>query len=478
MRRTGWILLIALQAASVAGLAFALRWRGMPLGVRGEWEWLRIGTRPDVLSVTLAALSVFAYALYAWAGLRRIAAGGRAGAWLVGLFPAAVLVQVGIQEGAPFGYGLVKWAMALANPGSSGYYGVAKDQGGDLHSFLAAYPTWIKAQDSLHVGTHPPGLFAVSWGLLRLMEDHPRWARAIVMALPRSVEAGFRVVSPGRPLPMADRASLAMTGVVTLVACAATVLPLYWLARSRGSAAASWVAAALWPVVPAAMMFQPTADTAFPLLATAALAAAAWAPRRPAMAGVSGLLLGIGTGFTLAFFPVGLVAAIVYLGDWRLDWRGKCRLLIFTGVGFLIPTLCFWMMAGANPFAIWRSNAENHARFYEQYHRSYWAWVAENPVELAIALGLPTAAWALAGLRSAPGICRATIGVLILLTVSGKNLSEVGRLWLPLMPPLLLIAGAGYERLGARPVGVAATIALLGIQTLILEAFIQVVYPV
>jgi hypothetical protein len=65
-----------------------------------------------------------------------------------------------------------------------------------------------------------------------------------------------------------------------------------------------------------------------------------------------------------------------------------------------------------------------------------------------------------------------------ILTLSGKNLSEVARLWLPLMPPLLVASSAGLARLGAGPRTLAATVALMGLQTLALQAMIQVVYPV
>jgi hypothetical protein len=479
MRRNHGIALIALiQTTLVAGLAFALRSKRIPLGVTGEWEWLRINAHLDVLAVILAGLSVIGYALYVCGGLRHTRTRGHARLWLVGLVPAAVMVQVGIQEGAPFGYGLVKSAVSLANPGSSGYYGVAKGQIGDLRTFLAAYPEWIKAQDALHVGTHPPGLFVVSWGLLRVMESHPDWARGIVGALPESFAVAFQTVSPSRPLPIADRASLAMTGLLTLLGCSATVVPLYIMARSRLPASASWVAAALWPVVPAALMFQPTGDTAFPLLSTSALALAAWSSRRPVLAICAGVLLGFGTDFTLAFFPVGLIAAIVYLTEPGVSWRRKAGLLLLTGAGFLAVTLGFWVLTTANPFMIWRTNTANHARFYEQFPRSYWAWVVENPVELSIALGLPTVVWGLAGFRSAPIVSWATIGTLIALTLSGKNLSEVARLWLPLMPSLLIVAGAAFDRLAARPLSLALTVALLGIQTLILQSMIQVVYPI
>jgi hypothetical protein len=68
--------------------------------------------------------------------------------------------------------------------------------------------------------------------------------------------------------------------------------------------------------------------------------------------------------------------------------------------------------------------------------------------------------------------------VLVVLTLSGRNLSEVARLWLPLMPGLLTAAGHGLAQLGAGPAVLAVTLLALGAETLVLEATIQVVYPI
>jgi hypothetical protein len=129
---------------------------------------------------------------------------------------------------------------------------------------------------------------------------------------------------------------------------------------------------------------------------------------------------------------------------------------------------------------IWWWNQKNHARFYVEFPRSYRSWLAANPVELVIGLGLPAAVWSCLGLagKDAPRVSVAAVVVLTVLTLSGKNLSEVARLWLPMMPALLVAAGLGFERARAGAMTLGATVSLLGAQTLALQAMIQVVYPV
>src|SRR5262249_21192096 len=156
-------------------------------------------------------------------------------------------------------------------------------------------------------------------------------------------------------------------------------------------------------------------------------------------------------------------------------------LILATGAGFLAFVLGGWLATGADPFVVWSWNLHHHARFYDEYPRTYSLWVWANLVELAIAIGLPVMVWLVAGLlapRAVPRSVWATLLVLALVNLTGRNLGEVARLWMLFMPPLLIAAGHGLHRLGGGPVALAVSTALLGVQTLALQSMIQVVYPV
>ncbi|MEO6808942.1 MAG: hypothetical protein ABI353_07500, partial [Isosphaeraceae bacterium] len=471
------LIVVLIQAALVTGFLVALGSGRFPLGVPGEWEWTRLQVAPTLLDWMTALLGITLYAGVIGQGSRvlsRKASRGREGVLVSILIVASVAVQATVQSGAPQGYGLTKW-VTLAMPGSSGYDTVAKREARDPWRFWAAYPDWIKTQDALHIGTHPPGLFLTAKASRTLMESQPELARFVVAHLPETVLVGFREILG--PLSTTDKATLAWIGAWTLLACSATVAPLYCLARGSGlSSSAAWASAALWPLVPSTILFQPTADTAFPLLSTTALALAV--PGKPWAAVLAGVTLALGMQFTLAFLPVGLIAALMLLSLPGTPWRRRLLLVWATGLGFLGFTLVVWTVSGADPFLIWWWNQKNHAQFYLEFPRTYRAWVIANPVELAVALGLPIVVWAGSGLKQAPRAAWATLAVLAVLNFSGRNLSEVARLWLPLMPPLLTLAGAGLCRLGGGGRTLAATAGLLGLQTVALQALIQVVYPV
>lgn len=482
---------VLVPAVLVAVLAVALRREAMPLGVAGEWEWLRlpagVHSQPVDLVLGLVAVSLFAIVAAVGASSLAVRSGpAREVAWVGTVVVAAVAVQAAVQSSAPTGYGLAKWVMALSQQGSSGYFLIARSEARDLGRFLAEYPIWIRRQDALHIGTHPPGLIAVEAVGLRVMEAHPALAQRIVDAAPTSAVMMWRVLGTDIPSTRADRATLLLTGSLTLLACASTVAPLYLLARSALPAGSSLAAAALWVLAPSAVLFQPAADTAFPLLSTTALALAAHAGSAGTrlagwLAATAGVVLGVGMQFSLVFLAVGLVAGLVMVASPGRSWKVRLGMMAATGTGFLLVTFAVWAATRGNPFVTWWWNQANHARFYDEFHRSYRAWVVANPAELAVGLGLPTAAWALASVGWPRGVPRPSVAaaaVLVVLTLSGRSLSEVGRLWLPLMPPLIVAAGYTFDRLRPAAWTVAVVVGLVGVQALTLQTMIQVVYPV
>jgi hypothetical protein len=492
--------ILLLQAVMIVVLIGALAFRLLPTGIHGEWDWNRL---PDWAKLrwdglTIAAVGVAVYAAFVALGLRALSVKRShmfEATSLLSLFFASVCIQVIVPMGAPAGYDLTKWASVNYLSGSSGYFQIARGKAAaDPWKFLAEYPEWICTQDNLHIGTHPPGLIVAQCLLLRVMDQNPRVRATLLDHMPPSVDAGFRIFTGPRnqPLGPTERAALYATALLTLFACAGTVVPLYLLARAALPAHTSWAAAALWPLAPCANLFQPVADTAYPLLSTTALALAVWAvrPTEPkrlhtaaklVLALASGAVMAFGMSFTLAFLPVGVIVALTIIGHTSASLKMRAFLILATGLGFLAVLGGGWLLSAANPFVIASWNLKHHAQFYVEYPRTYRLWIWVNPVEMAIAVGLPAAVWCLLGYsnwRAVPVSSWSTLLVLALVNLTGRNMGEVARLWMLFIPPLLLAAGVGISRLGARPAALAATAALLGAQTLALQGLIQVVSPV
>jgi hypothetical protein len=482
-QRRALIGIVVPAAVGVSLLAWLLRTRALPLGWPGEWTWERLGVNvaPNPLGWVVGALVIAAYALIVTALARWVGAGESrsAGRALALLAVLALVVQAVLQECAPDGYGLSKWPIALHSAGANGYFTLARGPlMADTHAFLKAYPAWIKQQDALHIGTHPPGLLLAWRGVIDLARAHPALAQAIVDCAPPSVSAGFALIARHSPLTTADKAAIVTVGAATLALCALAIVPIYALSRqARLGRSEALAAAALWPLVPAAILFQPTADTAYPTLAASALALAA--SRRRGAPILAGACLALALQLSLAFLAVGLLIAIAILTDPARTLRDRGATLVAIALGFLLVTAAIWAFSQANPLVIWWHNAANHRRFYDQFPRSFWVWNLLNPIEFAVALGVPVVAAAIAALPNHSGARLAwiTCAILLILQLSGRNLSEVARLWLPFMPMFLPAAAAGLHRLGGRAAVLAATISLLGAQSLISQALIQVVYP-
>lgn len=473
----------------------------VPLGVPGEWEWLRVRGAPSFVWALPTIAAVVGYCVYAALGFRSLgvpsAVGFRETVWVSGLTALAALVQFMIPMAAPDEYDLTRWAYVQYFQGSTGYYQVARDQAmGDPWKFLADYPVWIKDQDSLHIGTHPPGLIALQCVLIGAMERHSGAAGVLTSVMPPSIHEAFRQLEAmnRRPIPRADRAAIFLASLLTMLACAATVAPLYVLAREGLAPQVAWTAAAVWPLGTAANLFQPDADVAYPFLSALALALAAWSARLrgsagggPALASAflavgAGVVLAFGMAFTLAFLPIGLIVALVVLATRHLSWWRKAWVVLWVGVGFLGLVGIGWLVTGADPAVVWVWNLRHHARFYVEYPRSYFAWLLVNPIELAVAIGLPAVVWGLVGFigdrRYVPRAAWCALGVLVVVNLTGRNMGEVARLWMLFIPPLLLASGVGLTRLGGGTKTVFATALLIAAQTLALQALIQVVYPV
>src|SRR5689334_23211324 len=124
MRAIKWLILAA-EALLVVSLVAAIRRKVMPLGIKGEWEWLRVTVPPPLDGLLEAGLAVAAYCLFVALGLRSLRRGStsrlREGRWLAGLLAAGVAAQVLIPAGAPDEYDLTKWAYVNYFSPSTGY---------------------------------------------------------------------------------------------------------------------------------------------------------------------------------------------------------------------------------------------------------------------------------------------------------------------------------------------------------------------
>jgi hypothetical protein len=506
----GW--LVAMVLATL-GVCWLLVIDGLPLGVRGEWQWGRIQGEifwPGVLMVALvlAAYAGFIKACAPWVQrdprwLRSLA--------LAALVPASFGVQIALQQTGHDPASLAKWPLVLYFAGPSGYYTAARSEVRSAREFLLHYPDFQARHGPFHLGTHPPGLVLLHYGAIRLCESSPRLTRGLLQLQPRSVRDGFRAVTQDATLSGADQASLWLIGLLTQLASAATVVPLFLLTRRVSTPAAAWTATALWPLIPAVTLFMPKSDVLYPLFTSSCLAAAG-SGRSPlarylchALAGVF-LCLGMFLSFALvALIPV--ISMVLVFADQlprAKDWGGAARRLSALAVGFLAPVLLLWLGTGHNLPVTWLECYRKHAAFYSVETRSYWDWVGFNLGEFFVALGVPLATAALVGTilllkwgghpetqhpgpgqRSDDSVVRrfrarvlvwSWLLTLLVLNFSGKNLGEVARLWIFWMPLAVPAAAQVLMRSGGRWWPALVLLLMQSFQTVVLVNHLQGFY--
>ena len=480
--KTGAGLLVIVLAA-VASLA--LLWlTSVPLGVPGEWTWARLDYTPAAFTwgLTLLLLGGGLYAAFAWLADRRLEDASRleAALWLLLLVAVSFGWLTAMQSGAITGLGLAKAPHVLFYRRTEGYFYQARYEVESVPEFIAGYESLMAERDYLHIGTHPPGLTLLYGELLQLCRSSPRLVAWLEQTQPEVVTQTFELLAEQNRLldqefTRTDAACLWLAAILTQLAAALTVVPMFlWLRLSSGRGA-TWRTIVYWPLAPAVAVFLPKSDALYPLLAIAAawLWRSAWfrCRERLSLVGLMTALLGSvvlwgGMLLSLAFLTVFALIGVQMVCDVLADGpRGRTRqawllhqttvAIAFLGIALIAlgGVLSAFGYHGLNLLTVWQWNFSNHALFYEHNPRTWWKWVLVNPLELTFAVGAPVvllAKWGslrrLRNLRSwlASPVAPFTV-VWALLWLSGKNMGEAARLWIILMPWLTASAVNAFE---------------------------------
>ena len=464
----------ALLLALVAGLAvLVLVWTDAVPLLRGpapyppEWRWeLRAGaTSGRVLPALLCGTGLLVLLSFPGGGASR----GRARAALAASVVLGLGLQLGLLALEPDGALRTLVQRTQSRTVTSYYSAALSPLAADPRAFLAGHDRLLDEMQhgAKHASTHPPGPVLFYRGLLGLFDARPGLAQALLDA------AGLG--DPDRR-PAARAAALAGP-LLLMFACAATAWPIAALARRAGAGdAAAAGAGVLWALLPGPALMAPQFDQALALPVAgcaAALAAAVAAERgRVPLALLAGLLAGIALFLSygaVAFLALSGGAALAAAGALPALRRRLPAVLAWAAVGAAVP-FAVTMALGHHPLRSALAALAIHRQVYTA-PRSYALWLLFNPVDLAVFLGVPLAVLFLAHalraarlpLAGAAPLDRFTLvaaAALVLLLLSGSVRGEAGRIWIPLMPALLVAAAARPGPRWAAPVLGALLLAL------------------
>lgn len=458
------------QAAALAGAALALAagvahllvTAVLPLGA-WNWAWaLRTPARPWGTGgyVALGLAVIVAMVAFEWVRAPREPS-RRTCAWVL-----ALLVPLALGLGTAIHLNDVLYPveapLVVLSEVATGYYTVAAESTSVGEVFAEDLARLRDPALPDRVRTHPPGPIVL---MLWLRE----WTLAVPGALP-GIEALIRRVygfeaetivrltepSTSRPVSSVDALIACPIGWLMTLLPALIFLPVYGLGATLANRKVGLAAAALALGIPSLWVFLPGIDGLGALLALTGLYLWAAALRggqwwRYALAGLGAALMLLWSYGYLALAPVALLLA------WPRGAGGRARNLAAGLVYALVVfVVIFGLLAGATGYNLLSSMLTSlrvQGEIMEREQRDYLTWLWFNPYAFVLFLGpglWPGLVAAVAGRRGQPKLvwrlAEGTVLTLLLLVVMGSTRGEVERIWVFLMPLLVVPVAAALTR--------------------------------
>ncbi len=450
----------------------------VPLGVPGEWVWLRQALPSDVpeaidrLSVPLliAAILIF-FCRFADHRFAKMGAIARIACLCLLTFGGIVWLGAA-RHAAPSPHREVRPLWVLYDKYASGYFFEAAFQTSSQRELLSTYQARMAKGDVLHEGTHPPGLFLLNFLAIELTRQYSTVGQLAQFAVNQETSRLFRTMESearmARPLSQTEFGALCLVSVISTFLCASTLWPVYGIVKLIADPRTAWRAACLMITIPSLAVFAPRSDVVYAFSATLLL----WLILKAVLSPSQGtrvffaVLTGVATcaclTVSLAHLPALVAAGVYCVLLLRGPHKVSCRQMLLIGTvmlsTFALLVACWGWITGCHLTNVWRMNLSNHAAFYDQSPRTWWKWFLVNPLELCFALGLPlmivtglsAATMIMSILRKETPIAEQTanatrLSFALLLTwaalwLSGKNMGEAARLWCFLTPWFVIVA--------------------------------------
>ena len=343
---------------------------------------------------------------------------------------------------------------------TNGYFWTAANVD-DLETMLRQYPAAMGNFESEHAQTHPPGLILLNWLTIQLMAGQLQAAEAIARQVQPLRCTDLWLLNQETAVP----AALGIWAILPLLAASTIVFPAYKLAASLSNSTSSKLAVSTG-LIPSLLLFAPLPDQLFCILTLFVVISFyyGWRNKKNWLFLLAGILLSLAT-----FLSIGNAAILVLLGTYALInlWlkpEKRSHIIVWAGLfvfGLITVWLIFWAGWGITPWAIIQTGMSQHYELVTS-QRSYTTWFGFNLLDLILFAGLPamvafvflltTVAQTIhhRSLTDNQIIALSTAVLILILDISGSTRGEVGRIWLFLMP-LILISGSIFlnERLSA-----------------------------
>jgi len=473
----------------------------LPLGVAGQWEWLRrpVAVMPGpAVGVALGVVAGASVIVLAVLRSGRQPTRTIAAVLLAAILVATVVAAVGLTASDP---GLwASGALGVISDTSMGYYGQALSLSGvsDAFSYHSARVASSRLPD--RVRTHPPGPIIFFYLLHQWLEHVPRvidWSETALAQRGISPAALHQVAGNLTQVPITRRdavAALPIAFILTVLG-ALVVLPAYGIGTVAFDRRTGLIAALLAGTMPSLLHFAPSIDGIGALLALTYLWLWMLAVRRgevwlyilAALGAAVMLLWSFGYAILLV---LAVIVAIPVWGQTYPDEMGRhlrgvaWGIVVFAAIQQLLSSGLEYNILTALPASV-----AVHRQVLAAAGRSYWSWLPMNLYDFLLFMGPALAVMSVAAISNGlkqqrwpalpQGLVIGLLVIVALLLLSGSTRGEVGRIWVFLMPLAALPVAYYVARLSdSRFVGVG--VVLIGLQicfTIVLHATLVPVYP-
>ena len=330
----------------------------------------------------------------------------------------------------------------------------------DVNEALRTYPQLMPTLD-IHAQVHPPGLPLIYWTAGRVLAATPALARTVSLWF-RQLECNDINLMLLGDAPLAS----ALAGMVLpLLANMLTVWCVFKLAKDRFGDRAGLYAAALWVIVPSAVLFPGSWSLVYPCIAGLTwLAVDAGLRRRSVLWFLgAGLLLSAGTFLELGTAALGVFLALYILLRYVLarrnplsDWRFLLPALIATLLGVFSIWIAYQLVYGVSLKQIVEAMYPIHVGY--QFDRV--TWIVNHPYEFAVFVGLPVFCLAIIAFGRNVKAARSgggdALSISFLLAVIGLTLfdparDETARTWMLFMPLAVVVASQFFAEAQSQP---------------------------
>ncbi len=313
----------------------------------------------------------------------------------------------------------------IINPDLNGYFTEAVKIK-NLSEFLASYQKNV-LNFSMHATGHPPGSILFFWLIGKTVNFLPFIRNFAANLIPQHQD----VKTIWDSLNMNQRTTAIFSAFFIPFLGSLNIIPLFYLSKNLFNTKTALRTVFLAIFIPALILFTPLSDVFFPLffLTSFLFFVKSIKKNNQFQVFISGLIFSFGLFFSLSLLPLSFIYFYYLIKNKRLS------LSFLTGISVFYLILFF---TGYNVF-----NVANTLMTGLPKHRPYLIWTFYNLYDFFVFTGIPVALTYLAFIfrKTKEPLSISFTAMLLLLNFSGAVRGEVGRIWLPLMFPLVMITG-------------------------------------